>query len=101
MEKVSLPGLQRYLTGFVLAVLLTAIPFAAVALQLLSSGAALALIAVCAVIQVIVHLYYFLHIDFKSTPTANMFFLIFAAILIFLMVGGSLWIMSDLHHRMM
>ena len=101
MEKVTLPGLQRYITGLVLAILLTAVPFTAVGFHLLSSGTALGLIAVCAIIQVVVHLYYFLHIDFRSTPAANMFFLIFAAILIFLMVGGSLWIMSDLHHRMM
>ncbi|TYC65413.1 cytochrome o ubiquinol oxidase subunit IV [Stappia sp. BW2] len=91
---------STYLTGFVLAVLLTAIPFALVWGGLLVGPAVYAVIAVAAVLQVIVHLVFFLHIDLKSTPVENLFFLVFAAVLIFIMVGGSLWIMMDLHHRM-
>ncbi|MEE4011373.1 cytochrome o ubiquinol oxidase subunit IV [Roseibium sp. FZY0029] len=93
-------SLSTYLTGFVLAVLLTAIPFALVWGGLLAGSAVYAVIAVAAVLQVIVHLVFFLHIDLRSTPAENLFFLAFAAVLIFIMVGGSLWIMMDLHHRM-
>jgi heme/copper-type cytochrome/quinol oxidase subunit 4 len=42
----------------------------------------------------------FFHLDLTDTPRESLLALCFAAILIFLMVGGSLWIMFDLHHRM-
>ncbi|MHA7772347.1 cytochrome o ubiquinol oxidase subunit IV [Roseibium sp. M-1] len=91
----------RYIIGFVLAVILTVIPFGVVWGGLLSGPMVYVVIASGAIMQVIVHLVYFLHLDFKSTPSENLFFLFFAAVLIFIMVGGSLWIMTDLHHRMM
>jgi cytochrome o ubiquinol oxidase subunit IV len=93
--------LRSYLTGFVLALVLTAIPFALVYFDLLSVGPAIAVIAVAAVIQVVVHLRFFLHIDFKRTPRDDLLALAFAGFIIFIMVGGSLWIMIDLYYRMM
>ncbi|CTQ51797.1 Cytochrome o ubiquinol oxidase protein CyoD [Roseibium album] len=100
MNHTAERSLTTYLTGFVLAVILTAIPFALVWGGLLTGMAVYIVIAVAAILQVIVHLVFFLHIDLKSTPSENLFFLAFAAILICIMVGGSLWIMMDLHHRM-
>ena len=46
------------------------------------------------------HLHFFLHINFTTTPKENLLALAFTAILLFLMVGGSFWIMLDLHLRM-
>lgn len=46
----------NYLIGFVLAALLTVTPFAAVAFDLLSTGALYIVIGVAAVVQVLVHL---------------------------------------------
>ena len=60
----------------------------------------LIIIGVAAVIQVLVHLRYFLHLDSASTPRDNLLAIVFAAILIFIMVGGSFFIMFDLYHRM-
>jgi cytochrome o ubiquinol oxidase operon protein cyoD len=94
-------GLTTYLTGFVLALILTAIPFSLVAFGLLPKFTTLVVIAVLAVIQILVHLHYFLHLDFSNTPRENLLAIAFTAILIFIMVGGSLWIMFDLHYRMM
>ena len=93
--------LQPYVTGFVLALVLTGIPFGLVAAELLPRFTALVVIAVLAVVQVVVHLRYFLHIDLESTPRDNLLALAFAAVLIFLMIGGTLWIMLDLDARMM
>ncbi|WP_299481419.1 cytochrome o ubiquinol oxidase subunit IV [uncultured Roseibium sp.] len=101
MDHSTERNLSTYLTGFALAVILTAIPFALVWGGLLTGPAVYVVIAVAAVIQVLVHLVFFLHLNLKSTPAENLFFLVFAAVLIFIMVGGSLWIMMDLHHRMM
>jgi cytochrome o ubiquinol oxidase operon protein cyoD len=92
---------RSYITGFVLALVLTAIPFGLVVADLLPRFATLVVIAILALVQVVVHLRYFLHIDLKSTPRDNLLALGFAAVLIFIMVGGTLWIMLDLNARMM
>ena len=92
---------RPYITGFIFALVLTGIPFGLVAMELLPRMTMLVVIAVLAVVQVVVHLRYFLHIDLKATPRENILVLAFAAVLIFIMVGGSLWIMLDLNARMM
>jgi len=92
---------KAYLTGFVLALILTAIPFAVVWTGALPVGGAISVIAVAAVIQVLVHLRYFLHLNLRTTPRENLLALAFAVVLMFIMVGGSLFIMFDLHFRMM
>ena len=95
------PDLRAYLTGFVLAVILTAIPFALVYFKALSVGPTVAVIVVAAVAQVVVHLRFFLHIGLRNTPGENLLVLFFAIFLLAIMVGGSIWIMFDLHYRMM
>lgn len=92
--------LKSYATGFVLAVVLTVVPFGLVATHALAPSAALIAIAVFAVVQVLVHLRYFLHLDLAS-PRENLLALGFTALLVLIMIGGSLWIMLDLHQRMM
>ena len=93
-------GLASYLIGFVLAVILTAIPFYLVYTHALPPVRIMQVIAVAAVLQILVHLRFFLHVNFSTTPKENLMALAFTAVLIFLMVGGSLWIMVDLHQRM-
>lgn len=93
--------IKPYLIGLGLAVVLTAIPFGLAATGVLPRETTLIIIAALAVVQIFVHLSFFLHIDFKTTPRENLVALAFALVLIFIMVGGSLWIMFDLYHRMM
>jgi cytochrome o ubiquinol oxidase operon protein cyoD len=93
-------GRKSYLVGFALALVLTAIPFALVAANPLPRSTTLIVIGVAAAIQILVHLRYFLHLDLATTPRENLFALLFAAILIFIMIGGTFWIMFDLQHRM-
>lgn len=94
-------GLRFYLTGFVLALILTGIPFGLVAMDALPKMPTLIIIVIAAIVQILVHLRYFLHLDLTTTPRENILAIAFAAVLIFIMVGGSLWIMFDLHNRMM
>lgn len=91
---------SSYLTGFALALVLTAIPFALVAAGTLPRQSTLIVIAVAAVIQILVHLRYFLHLDLIETPRENLLSIGFAAVLVFIMVGGSLWVMFNLQQRM-
>ena len=89
-----------YLIGIVLAVILTAIPFGLVATGALSKSTTIGVIVAAALIQIVVHLRFFLHIGL-STPRENLVAIAFACVLIFIMVGGTLWIMFDLYNRMM
>ena len=97
MEHASL---RNYLIGFVLAVVLSVIPFWLVATHALPPQRTLLVIGIAAVLQVLVHLRFFLHINFTTTPRENVLALVFTALLIFIMVGGRFWIMFDLHQRM-
>ena len=96
----KMPNARSYLTGLALALVLTAIPFVLVYFKLLTATAMLLVIATAAIIQIVIHLKYFLHINLTDAPRENLLALCFAATLIFIMVGGSLWIMFDLHDRM-
>ena len=91
---------RSYLVGLALALILTAIPFGLVAWRLLPATATFLVIAVAAIVQVVVHLRFFLHLGLKRPSYERLAVLGFAAVLIFLMVGGSLWVMYDLNARM-
>ena len=94
-------SLKSYLTGFVLSLILTAIPFAMVMSGAWSSSAALAGIFSAGIVQILVHLYYFLHLDTSSAARWNVLAMIFTVLIMVLFVGGTLWIMSSLNYRMM
>jgi cytochrome o ubiquinol oxidase operon protein cyoD len=99
MAHASGPTMKAYVTGFVLAVVLTVIPFGLVAMKLLPRETMFLVIAALAIVQILVHLRYFLHMNFTSTPRENIVAMAFAAVLIFIMVGGTLWIMFNLDYR--
>lgn len=93
-------GHRTYIVGLVLALILTAVPFGAIYYRAFSNPALLWVIAAAAILQILVHFRYFLRLDASRTPGDVLLVLVYACILIFVMVGGSLWIMFDLHHRM-
>ena len=94
--------LKGYLTGFVLAVILTAIPFWLVMADVLGDTQATALtIMALAVVQIIVHMVYFLHMNTKSEGGWTMLALIFTVVLVVITLSGSLWVMYHLNANMM
>jgi cytochrome o ubiquinol oxidase subunit IV len=94
-------SLKSYLTGFVLSLILTAIPFLLVMSGTWSSSAILIGIFSAGIVQILVHLYYFLHLDTSSAARWNVLAMIFTLLIMALFVGGTLWIMSNLNYRMM
>jgi cytochrome o ubiquinol oxidase subunit IV len=94
-------SMSGYAIGFALSIVLTAIPFALVMSGVLPREATLFGVFAAAAVQVLVHLHYFLHMDRSSSQRWNMLSFAFAALVIFIFIGGSLWIMYDLHYRMM
>ncbi len=93
--------LKSYLTGFRLSLILTAIPFALVMSGTWSAPAALAGIFSAGLVQILVHLHYFLHLDTSSSARWNVVAIIFTFLIMVLFVGGTLWIMWTLNYRMM
>ena len=90
---------KQYIIGFLLATLLTAIPFALVMGH--STAGAPALIAGFAVAQILVHVVYFLHVNRSEGQRLNLMALIYTAIVVVIILGGSIWIMNHLYLNMM
>jgi cytochrome o ubiquinol oxidase operon protein cyoD len=92
---------KSYTTGFILSIVLTAIAFAMVMSDTLPRRAALFGIVVAAIVQILVHLHSFLHLDSSSAARWNVLALLFTLLIMFLFVGGTIWIMANLNYRMM
>ena len=94
--------LKGYLTGFVLAVILTAIPFWMVMGDVFADSQTTALaIMTLAVVQIVVHMVYFLHMNTKSEGGWTMLALIFTIVIVVITLIGSLWVMYHLNANMM
>ena len=91
-----------YVNGFVLSVVLTAIPFALVMSGgVVSSGVTALVILAFAAVQIVVHMVYFLHMNTRSEQGWSMLALIFTTVLVVIMLSGSLWVMYHLNTNMM
>jgi cytochrome o ubiquinol oxidase subunit IV len=53
------------------------------------------------IVQILVHLHYFLHLDTSSAARWNLLAMMFTLLILALFVGGTLWIMFNLNYRMM
>jgi cytochrome o ubiquinol oxidase operon protein cyoD len=92
---------RAYLTGFVLALVLTMIPFALVGLQVAWPRAVLlAVVSLSAIAQILVHLSCFLHLNLSAGARWNLLSLLFTALILVIMAGGTLWILFNLHMHM-
>ena len=90
-----------YVIGLVLALLLTTGAFALVWFHVVQGGAALACLGLLAFIQALVHLRYFLHIDLAKSHRDDLKLILFTVLILLVMVSGTIWILYDLHYRMM
>lgn len=97
------PTTSTYLAGFGLSLILTLSAFFFVWLyiasdnQFFTTSQLLIWITVLAIIQLIVQLVFFLHLGRESGPRWNLNVLFFAAIVVVILVFGSLWIMNNLN----
>ena len=95
-------SLRDYLVGFGLSVVLTAIPFWLVMSGVLPSKQITALVIMAfAVVQIVVHMIYFLHMNTTSENGWSMMALIFTIVMVVIALSGSLWVMSHLNSNMM
>ena len=94
-------SVKSYAIGFILSVILTLIPFGLVMYPTLPKSITLMIVLAFAVIQVLVHLVYFLHLDRSKEQRDNVIAFVFAGLVILLLVGLSIWIMFSIHTYMM
>ena len=93
---------RGYMTGFVLSVILTAIPFWLVMAGVLDSKLLTAVIVMgIGVVQIVVHIVYFLHMNPRSEGGWTMMALLFTLVLVGITLAGSLWVMHHLNTNMM
>ena len=95
-------SVRSYVTGFVLSVILTAIPFWLVMSNVLGNPVwTTVLILAFAVVQIVVHMVYFLHMNTKSEGGWTILALIFTVTLVVITLTGSIWVMHHLNTNMM
>jgi cytochrome o ubiquinol oxidase operon protein cyoD len=95
-------SVKGYLTGFCLSVILTAIPFWLVMAKVLPSSFITALVVLgFAVLQIVVQMVYFLHMNTQVEGGWSMLALLFTCVLVLIMLSGSIWVMYNLNANMM
>jgi cytochrome o ubiquinol oxidase operon protein cyoD len=93
---------RGYLTGFVLAVILTVIPFWLVMGGVLENATITALlIFACAILQILVHVVCFLHLDTRAEGGWSLISFMFTIVIVGILISGSVWIMYHLNTNLM
>jgi cytochrome o ubiquinol oxidase operon protein cyoD len=92
---------RTYIAGYILSIILTLTAFKVVDDDLLMGwGFTLTLVAF-AVVQLFVQLLFFLHLDKERKPRHNLMAFAFMAMVLLIIVLGSLWIMDNLNYHVM
>ena len=94
-------GTTRYIVGFVLSVALTIIAYFTVSNKLVTGMTIVVLLSVLALIQAMVQLIFFLHLNFKRESKWRLLAFLSMLMVLIIIVVGSLWIMYHLDYNMM
>ena len=91
-----------YVTGFVLSVILTTIPFWLVMAKVFANPTVTTFVILAfAIVQIYVHMVFFLHMTSKAEGGWNWMSLIFTVVLVVITLSGSVWVMYHLKTNMM
>ena len=91
---------KSYIIGFILSILLTVIPYYIVVNHVFDRSIIFISIAILAIMQLFVQLVFFLHLSSESKPRWNLTAFVYSAIIVFILVAGTLWIMYHLDYNM-
>ena len=101
MEQDLDSGATDYVKGFIASLILTIIPFYIVWSHALPSTETHVILFGCALVQIFVHFKYFLHMEAKSSDGRwNLVSLMFTAIVVLILIAGSVWIIYNLNVNM-
>lgn len=99
-------GVASYVIGFGLSLVTTLAAYSLVRLHVntghitFSDQFLLIILAALAITQLFVQLIFFLHMNRETKPRLNALLLLFAGLVVLVIVGGSIWIMSNLNYHM-
>ncbi|HRL53306.1 MAG TPA: cytochrome o ubiquinol oxidase subunit IV [Acidovorax temperans] len=95
-------SLREYAIGFVLSVILTAIPFWLVMAKVIADrNTAVLVLGGFAVVQILVHMVYFLHMNGKVEGGWTLLSTIFTVVFVAIAIAGTLWVMFHMNANMM
>ena len=93
---------RGYMTGFVLSVILTAVPFWLVMGDVLGDTLKTSIVIMAlAAVQIVVHMIYFLHMNTRSEGGWTFLALVFTLTLVVVTLVGSIWVMYHMDQNMM
>lgn len=98
-HEASHGSVKTYATGFALSIILTLAAYTLVAKGITSGWALVFILAALAISQLLVQLVFFLHLGRESKPRWNLTVMAFAAMVVIILVFGSLWIMKNLQYN--
>ncbi|MCW4149237.1 cytochrome o ubiquinol oxidase subunit IV [Halomonas sp. 18H] len=100
-EEHSHGSVKSYVIGLILSLVLTIIPFGIVMTDAMGTSATVIIIVATAVAQLLVQLVLFMHMNTKADEGWNFMSFVFTVSILVLVIGGSVWIMFNLHQNMM
>jgi cytochrome o ubiquinol oxidase operon protein cyoD len=101
LKSIKASEVRSYVVGYGMALVLTCAAFAMVRWQLLSATRTLTIVLVLALLQMVVHFRFFLHISLRKSARDDLQLILFSALIVILMVSGTLVILFNLRARMM
>ena len=93
--------LKSYTIGFILSIILTVIPYYLVVEHQFAVSTIIAGVVGLGLVQLLVQLVFFLHLNTKSERGWNFQSFVFTALVVVILLAGSLWIMYNLKINMM
>lgn len=94
-------SVKEYVTGLILSIVLTVIPFYLVMSGVASDTLTVVAIVIAAVAQVLVQMVFFLHMNGSSEQTWLTASAVYTVLIMLLVIVGSLWIFEHLNHNML
>lgn len=83
-----------YIIGFILSIVLTVIAFELTIHNFMSVSALVITIVILAALQIVVQLFFFMHITEGEGPKYHVYALLLGLLLTAVFIGGSVWIME-------
>ena len=92
---------KGYTIGFLLSVVLTAIPFWLVMTNPIGAQATALIVMAFALVQIVVHMIFFLHMNRRAEGGWSIMALLFTVVIVVIALSGSLWVMYHMNSNMM
>lgn len=94
-------AMHSYILGFALSLVLTIIPYVLVTRHMIGGDSGLFVITLFAVGQLLVQVFFFLHLPAKVKPYWDLIVFFYTILILLFLVIGTLWIMYHLNVNMM